>query len=724
MKRFALAALLVCVHTSSAGAQDPSFHANLRDNILVPGTNYADMWAEGVTGLVGGFGVAFVDLVDISDPDNLSITTAYAIPPPNDCVSAQDVKSGYSPIDPFTPLLFVALEGGGTDGVLIVDITNAGNPIALTTLNPAGALGAYTFVHNMSYRSDGWLAICNGTGVAIIDLTNYDPFTAPAAINTLTYELTNLGTGIVHDMTFSDDRLYVSEWDTLMVFDASDLANSPPTLLGQISGMSSHAVWPTADGTYAITAEERTGGAVRLFEIVASNDNSFDLYQTDSFVNPLTGTGESFTAHNVVVLGDRVYVSNYQAGVLVLQIDRSSKTMEKVASYDTSTSPGFGFTGCFGVYPLQGHEMVLASDISQGIFMLDFSSLQIRFTSPRPKTVLALTPHTISVEVDELGFEFLQKVELFWRVEGGAFTPTAMTNTSGITWEADLPVAGCGSRIDYYVAATGADVFTSPANAPTSCHAAYATVGLVPVFTDDFETDKGWTVTDISLSDGSWVRGVPVESGAQPGNGDPEAAGMSCYITANGPVGGSTSRADVDGGPTQLESPDLDFSAGDGLISYKCWAFNDNADLNDGLVVEVSNDGGMSWTMVDDMIEKAGGWLERCFRLSDHVAPSASVRVRFSIADNPNDSVTDCMKDFDGDDFGDVSPPAGVVPGTDCDDSNAGLTPLTDTDGDSIGDCNDSDDDNDGVADGSDPLPLDPDVCGDVDENPVVRPRR
>ncbi len=116
---------------------------------------------------------------------------------------------------------------------------------------------------------------------------------------------------------------------------------------------------------------------------------------------------------------------------------------------------------------------------------------------------------------------------------------------------------------------------------------------------------------------------------------------MSCYITANGPVGGSTSRADVDGGPTQLESPDMDFSAGDGLISYKCWAFNDNADLNDGLVVEVSNDGGTSWTMVENMTQKAGGWLERYFRLSDYVVPSANVRVRFSIADNPDNSDTE-----------------------------------------------------------------------------------
>src|SRR5262249_52629131 len=32
---------------------------------------------------------------------------------------------------------------------------------------------------------------------------------------------------------------------------------------------------------------------------------------------------------------------------------------------------------------------------------------------------------------------------------------------------------------------------------------------------------------------------------------------------------------------------------------------------------------------------------------------------------------TACMRDVDGDDYGDISPPAGVTPGTDCDDASA-----------------------------------------------------
>ena len=39
---------------------------------------------------------------------------------------------------------------------------------------------------------------------------------------------------------------------------------------------------------------------------------------------------------------------------------------------------------------------------------------------------------------------------------------------------------------------------------------------------------------------------------------------------------------------------------------------------------------------------------------------------------------------------------------------------VVDTDGDGIGDACDDDDDNDGVTDDFDPLPLDPDICGDI----------
>ena len=56
----------------------------------------------------------------------------------------------------------------------------------------------------------------------------------------------------------------------------------------------------------------------------------------------------------------------------------------------------------------------------------------------------------------------------------------------------------------------------------------------------------------------------------------------------------------------------------------------------------------------------------------------------------PNDSSAACMKDGDGDDWGDDMPPAGVTAGTDCDDAdsiiNPGTTWYADADGDAFGD--------------------------------------
>ena len=64
----------------------------------------------------------------------------------------------------------------------------------------------------------------------------------------------------------------------------------------------------------------------------------------------------------------------------------------------------------------------------------------------------------------------------------------------------------------------------------------------------------------------------------------------------------------------------------------------------------------------------------------------------------PNDSVTDCMTDVDGDDWGEASPVAGVTTGTDCNDADAAVHPgatevcdAGDTDEDCSGDADDLD---------------------------------
>ena len=59
-------------------------------------------------------------------------------------------------------------------------------------------------------------------------------------------------------------------------------------------------------------------------------------------------------------------------------------------------------------------------------------------------------------------------------------------------------------------------------------------------------------------------------------------------------------------------------------------------------------------------------WDEDCDDNDPHTYPGAAEQ----------DSETDCMRDFDGDGFGDSAPEqSSVVPGTDCDDSDANVNP-------------------------------------------------
>jgi hypothetical protein len=224
---------------------------------------------------------------------------------------------------------------------------------------------------------------------------------------------------------------------------------------------------------------------------------------------------------------------------------------------------------------------------------------------------------------------------LHWRVNGGGFHALAMSPQGGNTWAAAIPGQVAPALVEYYVAAldSGANILLSPAGAPSETYD-FAVADLIPVLFDELESDQGWSVgNDPGLTTGAWERVDPLGTSAQPD--DDFGAGSLCYVTQNG-TGGSVGEADVDGGPTVLTTPSFAM-AEDGRISYAYWAFNDDGD--DTLVVEVSNDGGSGWVTVTSYPCAGGGWEQDDFLVSEHVAPTANMRVRFSIADDPNNSI-------------------------------------------------------------------------------------
>lgn len=238
-------------------------------------------------------------------------------------------------------------------------------------------------------------------------------------------------------------------------------------------------------------------------------------------------------------------------------------------------------------------------------------------------------------------------VALFARNDGGAFDSIALTDLGGGDYTASLPAALCDDDLEFYVSAEGVDsgVVTSPAGGAASPYSVEAGVFSIS-FADAFETDLGWTVANSAgMTAGAWQRAVPTAGGGRgdPGN-DFDGSGR-CYVTDNGSMG------DIDAGTTTLTSPIFDGTDDGADISYARWYSNTagdspNADI---FVVEISNNGGASWTNLETVgpagTGTSGGWFHVSHRIADTITPTANMRVRFHASDLGAGSVVEAGVD-------------------------------------------------------------------------------
>jgi hypothetical protein len=176
-------------------------------------------------------------------------------------------------------------------------------------------------------------------------------------------------------------------------------------------------------------------------------------------------------------------------------------------------------------------------------------------------------------------------------------------------------------------------------------------------FSDNFETNMGWTVSNQGISSGAWERGVPVNDpsyGSDPLS-DGDGSG-SCYVTQNTMGGG-----DVDGGSTTLTSPQLNMSGGGLSFGYLYFLRLSSSSGSDRLIVEVnSNNGVGTWTEVAR--HRHDGWLSWRSNVVDAatlaaagVPQTAQMRVRFRVNDDDPDTTVEAG--IDGFFVGVTTPP-------------------------------------------------------------------
>ncbi len=218
---------------------------------------------------------------------------------------------------------------------------------------------------------------------------------------------------------------------------------------------------------------------------------------------------------------------------------------------------------------------------------------------------------------------------------------TAEGATGGFT--ATIPALACDDVVSYYIAADTLDgEFTFPAEGAAEQFDVQVVTEIQTPFVDDFESDLGWFVFG-DADEGQWERAVP--AGNNGFRGDPitdaDGSGM-CYVTDNSENG------DVDGGATTLFSPTFDATGeGDAFLNYYVWYVNDIGTFtDDSLLVEISNDDGMNWTVAEELFSSTDGWELHSIRIADIIEPTSTMRIQVTASDLNDGSVVEAG--FDG----------------------------------------------------------------------------
>lgn len=240
----------------------------------------------------------------------------------------------------------------------------------------------------------------------------------------------------------------------------------------------------------------------------------------------------------------------------------------------------------------------------------------------------------------------------YYKINGqGTWTNFTLNNVGGLSYQGTIPGQPNGTIINYYLDITdncGTHVGVTPQGADDAVNPNipfYILVGYNLLQSQTLESTPGsWTtgVPGDNAITGMWELANPVatyvgNAMVQTGDDHTLNPGVICAITGAA-AGSGVGDYDIDGGETTLISETYDLSTyTNPAFTYWRWYSNDQGATpgTDFWQVAISNDGGSTWTDVENINVSDHSWRRFAFKVTDYVIPTADVKLRF-IAEDAN----------------------------------------------------------------------------------------
>jgi len=245
-------------------------------------------------------------------------------------------------------------------GLDIIDLRAPDRPTKLGTYS-----ATFTSAHTLCIDEARGILFANGTrlngsvsGMRVLSLAD------PARPR----EVGAFGSFYVHDCVVRGNTLYASAiYDGfLAILDISD-----PTRIREQTRFGTgrrwtHNSWPTANGRFLFTTDEQPDAPLEAWDIS-------DAFRPSKVSEYLGKPGT--VPHNVVVVEpNRLLVAHYTDGVHLLDV-ADPRRPRLLGRYDTFTKEVDDqfYDGVWGAYMFPGTRLIVASDITNGLFVLEYT---------------------------------------------------------------------------------------------------------------------------------------------------------------------------------------------------------------------------------------------------------------------------------------------------------------------------------------------------------------